>query len=407
MKGKNMVVISAPSQDLSVSFIRRIRQHLEPHLGTFESKENVVEINNCRVEAYPSHNLRRLRGITDTAFVLVEESDFWNKNEEDELLPTIMPLLQKSDPYIALVSTPGRLSGLMHRLSQAPESQSRFRKVYIPYSDVLHKLFSEEEIRLAKLQPNFEREFNLQWGYGQSNLFRADDLQRAMDMGLQYANPKFNADVVKRPYPDTLYEEATAQIIGVDPGGGSSLFAICVTQIYDGRLHVNTAQAFERPHEDDMINFILDLFDATNRSANIFCDAANPSFILKLKSKLPPDFQGNKERTDTEFYIDYLRRHNWAGENDQSLGRYMTVVPVSFGKYGSVLLQRLATYIQRGWLVIHPQFQELIESLQSARTKETGSSDWVLDKTSNSHDLLDALRLTFYPLAIERQQQTK
>ena len=82
-------------------------------------------------------SLRRLRGLTDVSFVLAEESDWWNRSEEDELLPTIMPLTQKSNPYIALVSTPGRLGGLMHRLSQANENKSRFKKVRIPYSDVV------------------------------------------------------------------------------------------------------------------------------------------------------------------------------------------------------------------------------------------------------------------------------
>jgi hypothetical protein len=71
--------------------------------------------------------LRRLRGLTDVSFLLAEESDHWNRNEEDELLPTIMPLTQKdASMMMALVSTPGRLGGLMHRLSQTYDDNNYF-----------------------------------------------------------------------------------------------------------------------------------------------------------------------------------------------------------------------------------------------------------------------------------------
>ena len=78
-----------------------------------------------------------------------------------------MPHLQKSNPYIALVSTPGRIGSLMHRISQESIETCMWKRIYIPYTDALEAgMFSEQEIALAKMQPAFEREFNLQWGYG-------------------------------------------------------------------------------------------------------------------------------------------------------------------------------------------------------------------------------------------------
>jgi hypothetical protein len=394
LQGTNMIVISAPAEDLSISFVRRLKAHHEPYLE-FDTKEKVAELNGVRIEAFPSHNLRRLRGLTDVSFVLAEESDFWNRSEEDELLPTIMPLTQKSNPYIALVSTPGRLGGLMHRLSQANEQTSRFKKVYIPYTDVVGKLFSPSDIAKAKLQPNFEREFNLKWGVGIGNVFNPADLRKAIDLGERYADPDINPDCVSRPYPFSLYPEADS-IIGVDPGAADSDFAICLLQLWDSKVHVHTAEKYHRPNEDQMVERILQLLEGTRYTANVYVDAANQSFIRKLKSKLVR----RGEQTDIESQLDFLRKKNLAGKDDIDLPRYMTVVPVSFGKHGPRLLQTAATYIQRNWVAIHPVFADLIEAMQAAHTKDNGATDWSLDKSSHSLDLLDAYRLCHYNLLV-------
>ncbi len=394
LQGTNMIVISAPAEDLSISFVRRLKAHHEPYLE-FDTKEKVAELNGVRVEAFPSHNRRRLRGLTDVSFVLAEESDFWNRSEEDELLPTIMPLTQKSNPYIALVSTPGRLGGLMHRLSQANENQSRFKKVYIPYSDVIGKLFTEEEIAKAKLQPNFEREFNLKWGIGLGNVFNPADLQKVIELGKSYADPSVNPDCKTRPYPFSLYPEADS-IIGVDPGAADSEFAICLLQLWDSKVHVTAAEKYHRPNEDQMVDRILQLLEGTLYQANIYVDAANQSFIRKLKSRLVR----RCEQIDIESQLEFLRKKNLAGKDDIDLPRYMTVVPVSFGKHGPRLLQTAATYIQRNWVAIHPVFSDLIEAMQAAHSKENGANDWTLDKSSHSLDLLDAYRLCHYNLLV-------
>jgi hypothetical protein len=398
LAGTNMIVISAPAEELSISFIRRLKAHHEPHLE-FDTKEKVCILNQVRIEAFPSHNLRRLRGLTDVSFVLAEESDFWNRSEEDELLPTVMPLTQKSNPYIALVSTPGRLGGLMHRLSSADERTSRFKKVYIPYTEV--GLFSNQEIELAKLQPNFQREFNLQWGVGMGNVFNPADLQRVIDLGKQYADSKFNEDCIKRPYPHTIYPEARA-VIGVDPAGGSSLFAICGLQIWNGKCHVFYAKQFERPYYSDMIEIILKLWYGTHRTANIFVDAANPTFIKQIKSEIK-----NGEQVDVNWQLEYLRRHGWLEKNERNIGQHMIVCPVSFGVHGALLLQTAATYIQRGWIAIHPSFSELIQAMHAARTKENAANDWSLDKSSHSMDMLDSFRLCMYTMQVTNSYESE
>ena len=119
LKGHQILIVSAPGENLSLSFIRRMKSHLQPHFGEFDTNQNLLEPNDVRIEALASHNLRTLRGREKVAMILIEESDFWNKNEEDELLPTILPHIQKSDPYLVMVSTPGRKGSLMERMFTA------------------------------------------------------------------------------------------------------------------------------------------------------------------------------------------------------------------------------------------------------------------------------------------------
>lgn len=346
LAGSQFIIVSAPAEELSISFIRRIRAHLEPILGVFDSKEKMLMINGVRFETMPSHNLLRLRGITNVSFLTLEESAFWHKSEEEEILPIILPLRQKnSNMQIALTSTPGKLGSLMHQIHLAPQDKTPFYKVYIDWRQVVGKLFTKEEIDIAR-RTNFafDREYALAFGFGMGNVFNPADLQKAIDLGKQHADPRFNEDCIKRPYPNTIYPEGRA-VIGVDPGAAGSLFAICGIQLWNGKCHVFCAEQYERPNEDDMIDRILQLWNGTHGRANIFVDAANQSFIRKLKSEIK-----HGEQVDVVWQLEYLRRHGWAGKNDELIGRHMIVCPVSFFQLmvpGSYKLQQL-TYSVTG-----------------------------------------------------------
>ena len=78
-----MVIITGPILELSVDLIRRMKA-LFPDVA-FDSQETVVQLNGCRIEAFPSHSARALRGIVDVMFILADESGFWNNNETDEV----------------------------------------------------------------------------------------------------------------------------------------------------------------------------------------------------------------------------------------------------------------------------------------------------------------------------------
>jgi len=123
----------------------------------------------------------------------------------------------------------------------------------------------------------------------------------------------------------------------------------------------------------------------------VYVDASAAGFIHRLEGCIPG------ERTDYENHIEELRRRRLITPPDeQQIVHYMTVIPVPFSKYGPKMLATLYAFLQRGDIAIHPKFSVLISQLQSARNVSGRNSQFILDKTTQSLDVLDSLRLCMY-----------
>jgi hypothetical protein len=182
--------------------------------------------------------------------------------------------------------------------------------------------------------------------------------------------------------------------IGVDPGWGHSKFGLSMVYLYNDKLHVAVAEEHYQPDEDEMLDKILRLYERTQQpnKTKIFVDASAVPFIRRLKACFP------NERTDYEAYQDELRKRGLltASKDEAEMVHYMKVIPVPFNKYGQKMLASLYAFLQRGDLAIHPKFHSLISALQSARNMPGRTSQFILDKQTQSLDCLDALRLALY-----------
>jgi hypothetical protein len=48
------IIVTGPNRDLSIKLIRRMKKLFQDRLDvTFDSKETVLELNSCSIEAYP------------------------------------------------------------------------------------------------------------------------------------------------------------------------------------------------------------------------------------------------------------------------------------------------------------------------------------------------------------------
>ncbi len=369
LKGSYLCIVTGPRIELAITLINRCKS-LFSNIK-FDDKETVCELNNCRIEAFPSHHLDSMRGLDRVSLILLDEGDFFPIGQQQDARAISERYIAKSDPYIIMVSTPNKPEGLFEEIEREPEDKCLYKRIFLPYHCGLGKIYAQDDIDKARESPQFEREYNLQYIGQQGNVFSHESIERAIQLGLE----------VNKNHPINLIPQDTTKSMGIDPGFGSSKFAIVVTQLIDqnSKVQVLYADEFERPDFADMLEKILTIYDNYTVS-KIYVDSANPEIITAIK-------RGLNERTDYEKHISNLKTRHPKYLN---LATWMNVIPMSFSADGREMLAHTKRYLDNNWLAIHPSFRKLIIALRTAV-----ATDGLLEKASTSHnDVLDAFRLS-------------
>jgi len=354
------VIVTGPRIDLAITLIDRFKK-LFAEFFTFEEKETVAELNGVRVEAYPSHHLDAFRGLTDVKFIFLDEADFFPKGQQQDARDVSERYIGKSDPYIAMVSTPNAPGGLFQSIEEEKAELSLYHRISLGYQRGLEQIYTREDILQAKRSPSFEREYNLKYLGAIGNVFDPSDIEAAMK----------DYDIIE--YLDDATNFPRLQgVMGLDPGWGVSHFGIVVTHFVDGLIRVAYVNEHSRSDHSQMVSVVWDLIQRYNVT-KVLVDASAPSFIRALKLQWG-------ERSDYE-------------NVEKELREYMKVEPVSFGVEHKPLLYHAKFMLENKYLQIHPTMDKLVTALRSAWAK-----DGVLDKEVTSYDdILDAFRLALRP----------
>jgi hypothetical protein len=84
--GSQMCIVTGPYIEMATKLIKRAKGIFEPKLGlTFSNKETVLELNGCTIEAYPSNHIDSYRALDNPKFILLDESDFFRKGEQEDV----------------------------------------------------------------------------------------------------------------------------------------------------------------------------------------------------------------------------------------------------------------------------------------------------------------------------------
>jgi len=156
-----MVIVTWPNQDIAIKLVKRLKGLFASHGVYFDSKETVLELNGCSIEAYPSNHLDAYRSLSNPKFILLDEADFFRKSEQEDVRQVTERYIGKSDPYIA--STPNAPGGLFEKIEKEPVESCIYKKVFLDYTYGEGKIYTTGEIAKAKASPSFEREFNLKY----------------------------------------------------------------------------------------------------------------------------------------------------------------------------------------------------------------------------------------------------
>jgi hypothetical protein len=367
LAGSQMCIVTGPRIDFAIALIDRMKGLFRgKDLAVFDTKETVIELNNVKIEAFPSHHLDAMRGLPNVSFILLDEADFFPPGQQADARDVSERYIAKSNPYIVMVSTPNAPEGLFERIEKESEYTCLYKRIFLDYTYGIGKIYTAEEIEKAKASPSFEREYNLKYLGKIGNVFHTKDIKAAIQRGALY-DPEVDA---ANPFAADF-----GRAMGIDPAYGSSSFGIVITQLADNQVQVLYADEFQRPDFNDMLNVAMELV-YKYQVQKIYIDAANPSFIRSLKLEIG-------DREDYENQIAYYKKMKWNWHN------HMTVIPVSFNVEHKAMLGHVKMMLEKGLVTINPVFDKLVTSLRTAIAEENS-----LDKEATSYDdILDAYQL--------------
>jgi hypothetical protein len=126
-RNSQMCIVTGPNQDIAIKLIKRMKMLFKPHGIIFQIKETVLELNGCRIEAFPSNH------IDDSGHIFLDECDFFPKFQQDDVRHVTERYIAKSDPFIMMVSTPNAPGGLFERIEQESEEQYIYKRLKLDY----------------------------------------------------------------------------------------------------------------------------------------------------------------------------------------------------------------------------------------------------------------------------------
>jgi hypothetical protein len=150
LAGSQMCIVTGPNIDIAIKLIKRMKALFEPKLHvTFDSKETVLELNGCTIEAYPSNHIDAYRALDNPKFILIDEGDFFRKGEQEDVRHVSERYIAKSDPYIVMVSTPNAPDGLFERIEKESEETCIYKRLFLDYTYGIGKIYNAEALDLA------------------------------------------------------------------------------------------------------------------------------------------------------------------------------------------------------------------------------------------------------------------
>ncbi len=379
LDGKSIFIISGTREEFA-NYVKKKMEDLFlkkfPNL-VLESKYTELWIKETWIKVMPTRNIKDVRGYMDAAYLFIDEADYFDRQAQQELEPAIMAYEEKSKGNTIMVSTPKAPGGLFEKIEK--DKTSKYKKLFLDYTYGLGTIYDPVYIAKKKLEPEFAREYDMQYLGLIGNTFHTQDIDRAIALGKKYK---------------TVNNKYAQRSMGIDPGFGSSPFGIVIIQFSDGVLQVLYADEFERPRYEEMLHKIANLYQAFTNIKNIFVDAANPELISSLKREVA------EERDNWQWVQEKMA---YCKKNHIDINRHMKVVPVPFSTEGKNMLVHTKELLEfeTPIVAINPKFEKLTTSLRTAISDDLGK----LDKEATSYDnVLDAFRLSLQMFKLKEEE---
>ena len=364
-RDKNIFIITGTK----VNFANELKVKIErlfvdnyPNLE-LNSKFTELVLNKTRFIIFPTKSLKSMRGYTDVAYIFIDEADYFEPKEQEEIGAVIKAYQEKSNCKIIMVSTPHRPDGLFSRIESGESFKGFFYKLELLYWKGLDKIYDRAFIeRIKKTDPDFDREYGGKYLGKIGNIFT----QQVIDLALYYG------DILRERNPNLTPSTFKSHYVGVDYGGGSSKTVAVVVEHdpENNRMDIIHDQEYGRDQTpSEIADDLFDLYLQLGHNTLFLCDGSRPDAINELKIRF-------NERTD------------WKKPEDISPTEGV-VFPINFRQHHKTMLEWTHILAANGQISLPRQFDKLVIALRTARGREW---DLIKDDTVND-DHLDALRL--------------
>lgn len=239
----------------------------------------------------------------------------------------------------------------------------------MPYQIGIGKIYDAYLIESEKTKEYFAKEYELKATGVGNRVFPRDLIAKVTSLG-------------EGGYDPNTVDAFSPKYLGLDPAFYGSRFGVVIGEVVNGNIRILYAEEFHRKDTQTMIDKILDLRIKYRNIQSILIDASASEFIMDIKMYF--DTQGYEY---PDLYNEKIREWQRIMQKEPwEMGMY--IVPVAFNRRIEYT-QRLKKSMEQGNYWVHPSFEKLILSFETAVSKEDDVNDIDKDHTEYN-DILDA-----------------
>lgn len=371
LRWSQMMIITGMRIHLARDLVTRMKLLFFPRLKiTFPYETTVLYLNGVKIVGYPAYTVHTARGQPNVSFVLVDEADFFPISTQMEIRNVIEGYVPKSNPYIALISTPYEPNGLFQKIENEPEDVCMYYRFRYDWTVSKNKILKPEDVYYVKRTnpETFNREFMLQYGFITGRILEDSIINMMKELGQRY---KPHNSIYHPPY----VSRATEKILFADSGYTEvSGFATVILEYLPEYNNIRVIHCEQEDRSDPiyMVNKIHDLHKEYNLSC-IYVDAADQGMVNALRKVT------KRDPTD---HAEIERIKKMARDYKQNIEEYLFVNDFVFSnRKREILSHGVGLCSIEGRVSIDAdKFPELIEELQTAKKKKGK-----LEKTESNH----------------------
>ena len=372
LDNKNIFIISGTKEE----FANKLKERMEKlfdrayPLLRLDSKFTELIINKTWIKVFPSKNIKGMRGYVDVAYIFIDESDFFEPIEQNELQYVIKSYEEKSKGQIIMSSTPNRPDGLFANIENNNAfGTGYFEKIFLDFRRGLGKIYDDEFIKREMNQPYFEREYNLKYLGSIGNVFSPTEIDFCIKQGDSLVDFEVN--------------QMAGHPVGVDFGFNVSKSVICIGEWEPELQMLRVVEVIDfdnRPSTPSRVaEAMWNVYQKYGSNTDFFVDGANRGAVNECKVKFGESITWDKKE----------------------MHKSMKIHPINFGTEHKEMLRHMYYMVSKGALAIPSKQDRLLTAMRTAQAEDF---DLDKDQTVNS-DHIDACRLMTYAINYRPEQE--